>query len=413
MIRVAARFLGLCLAPALMGYSVLTHEAIIDATWDTDIRPLLLKRFPGATEEEIHKAQAYAYGGAIIQDLGYYPFGSKFFSDLTHYVRTGDFVLSLIEEAQDLDEYAFALGSLAHFAADNWGHPEAINRVVPVMFPNLKTKFGSTVTYENNPAAHLKVEFSFDVLQVAQGHYASEAYHDFIGFQVATPVLERAFAKTYSLEMSSVFTSEALSIGTYRYAVSSVLPTMTKAAWSLKKDEIQKARPSTTKQRFIYNISRSDYRKEWGRTYEKPGLGARFIAFLFRLMPKIGPFKAFAFKAPPSSSETVFMASFNDTLAHYRQFLAAQRDGGLKLTNLNFDIGQLTQPGRYRLADNAFATLVDKLDGKPMSPALRAEILAFYSDLNAPFATKTHPEAWKKLLGELDRVKAGPQSGGD
>ena len=34
------------------------------------IRPLLLKRFPGLTEYQITEAHAYAYGGAVIQDLG-------------------------------------------------------------------------------------------------------------------------------------------------------------------------------------------------------------------------------------------------------------------------------------------------------------------------------------------------------
>src|ERR1700743_121964 len=101
-------------APQCAGYSVLAHEAIIDAAWKDGIVPLLLSRFPYATPEELLEAHSYAYGGAIIQDLGYYPFGSKFFSDLTHYVRSGDFVLALLRDAQDLNEYAFALGAAAH-----------------------------------------------------------------------------------------------------------------------------------------------------------------------------------------------------------------------------------------------------------------------------------------------------------
>src|SRR5580704_13865431 len=82
------------LFPLRAGYAVLTNEAIIDAAWNAGIRPALLQRFPSATPEELQQAHAYAYGGAIIQDMGYYPFGSRFFSDLTHYVRSGDFVLS-------------------------------------------------------------------------------------------------------------------------------------------------------------------------------------------------------------------------------------------------------------------------------------------------------------------------------
>ena len=409
--RILAGLLLVCLAPFAHGYSVLTHEAIIDSAWDKDIRPLLLRRFPGASADELRKAQAYAYGGAIIQDMGYYPFGSKLFTDLTHYVRSGDFVLNLLAEAQDLNEYAFALGALAHFAADNHGHPEAVNRAVPMMFVKLKRKFGPTVTYADNPAAHLKVEFSFDVIQVAQGHYAPEAYHDFIGFQVAKPVLERAFAKTYSVEMSSLFSTEDLAIGTYRYTVSSILPTMTKAAWSLKQDEIKKAKPGATERTFIYNIARSDYSKEWGDTYERPGVGARFIAFLLRILPKVGPLKALAFQPPPSQAETMFMRSFNETLDQYRGLLAAHRAGTLTLANENFDVGEPTQPGRYRLADEAYAKLVDKLKDKPISPELRANILGYYSNLDAPFATKRDRKAWAKLLAELDQLKAeGPAS---
>src|SRR6202047_373820 len=118
-------------------YAVLSHEAIIDSVWDTNIRSLLLKRFPNATPEELKEAHGYAYGGAIIQDMGYYPHGSFFFSDLAHYVRSGDFVLALIRDSKDLDGYAFALGALAHYAADNSGHPIGTNRAVPLLYPKL------------------------------------------------------------------------------------------------------------------------------------------------------------------------------------------------------------------------------------------------------------------------------------
>src|SRR5258708_24477636 len=234
--------LCLCIAQVTAAYSVLTHEAIIDSAWKDNIAPLLLKRFPDATEQDLRKAHAYAYGGAIIQDMGYYPFGSKLFSDLAHYVRSGDFVLNLLAGAGNLNEYAFALGSLAHYAADNNGHREAVNKSVPLIYPKLRTRFGKVITYADNPMAHLKVEFSFDVSQVAQGNYAPDSYHDLIGFEVAQSLLERAVAATYCLKLSDLI-HEDLAIGTYRYAVSSVLPTMTKAASLLKKDEILQAEP--------------------------------------------------------------------------------------------------------------------------------------------------------------------------
>jgi len=236
------------------GYTVLTHEALIDSVWDASIRKLLLKRFPGATPEELEQAHAYAYGGCIIQDLGYYPFSSHFFSDLTHYVRSGDFILELIRESQDLNEYAFALGALEHYAADTEGHRMATNRAVPMLYPELRRKFGSDVTYWDNPVAHIRTEFGFDVLQVATGRYAPDQYRSFIGFQVSRDLLERAFRDTYGIEMKDVFGNVTLALGSYRHTVGAIIPGMTRVAWSLKKDQLQKEIPGITRKKFLYNL---------------------------------------------------------------------------------------------------------------------------------------------------------------
>jgi hypothetical protein len=398
--------LGMSCAPDCAGYSVLTHEAIIDASWKDSIEPLLLKRFPNATQEELLQAHAYAYGGAIIQDLGYYPFGSKFFSDLTHYVRSGDFVLALIEESTNLNEYAFALGALSHYAADTSGHPLATNLAVGIMYHGLAKKYGPVVTYEEKPSAHMKVEYGFDVDQVAKGHYAPKAYHDFIGFQVSKPVLERAFAKTYSLDMSSVFFSVDLAIGSYRHAVSTVVPRMTKVAWHLKKHEIQHSDPSETKTKYIYHISNSEYRKDWGDIYEKPGFGARLKAFFLRLLPKIGPFSGLAFHPPTPTVEHLYMDSFNKTLDRYRLLLLAQQEGQLLLPNNNLDTGAMTEAASYGLTDETYAKLVQKTNGRPVSDALRQIILSYYADLEKPFATKQNAKAWQDLIKELNTLKS-------
>ncbi len=402
---------GTFCAPSCLGYSVLTHEAIIDAAWKDSIVPVLLKRFPNATPEQLLQAHAYAYGGAIIQDMGYYPFGNAFFSDLTHYVRSGDFVLALIEESRDLNEYAFALGALAHFAADASGHPIATNRAVAMMYPKLAKKYGPVVTYEDKPSAHAKVEFGFDVDQVAEGNYAPKAYHDFIGFEVSEPVLERAFARTYSVEVSSVFVGVDLAIGSYRHAVSIIIPRTTKVAWHLKSREIQNSDPSETKSKFIYNISNSGYRKEWGGDYEKPGFFARFKAFISHLVPKIGPFSTLAFHPPTPAVEQIYMHSFNETLDHYRLLLIAQGEGRLQLPNDNLDTGGLTGPAAYRLTDETYANLLRTTNGKPISAALREDFLAYYADLERGFATKKDPKAWQEVLSELDRLKAMSTTG--
>lgn len=390
-------------------YSVLSHETVIDAAWETDIRPLLLKRFPQATHDELRHAHACAYGGAIIQDLGYYPYGSKFFSDLTHYVRSGDFIRALLQDARDLCEYAFALGALAHYAADNQGHRLAVNLSVPLLYPKLKRKYGDVVTYEENPAAHLKTEFGFDVIEVAQGRFAPDAYRDFIGFEVSQPLLDRAFRETYGLELGSVLVDEARAIGSYRHAVSSTIPKATRVAWALKKNEIQRDIPSMTRKKFLYNISRASYEKYWGKDYRGPTAGEKFLALLFRLIPKIGPLKALALRAPTPQAERLFERSFNATLAEYRRFLSDWDRGQLVLINDNFDVGEITPPGQYHLNDQTYAALLERLSRENfagMSVELRSEILRFYSDPTAPYTTRKDHKAWARLQDALQRLRA-------
>ena len=235
-------------------YSVMSHQAIIDAAWENDIKPALKQRFPNLSEEDLKKAHAYAYGGAIIQDLGYYPYGKPFFSDLTHYVRSGDFILAMLRDAQDPNEYAFALGSMAHYAADNYGHRIGTNRAVPILYPKLKKKYGDSVSYEQDKLAHVKTEFGFDVLQVAKHRYAPQSYHDFVGFEVAPRVLEQAFAETYGLDLKKVLAQEDRALNSYRHAVSELLPKATRIAWHLKQDEIEKDEPGITKRKFLYSF---------------------------------------------------------------------------------------------------------------------------------------------------------------
>jgi Zinc dependent phospholipase C len=332
---------------------------------------MLLKRFPNATDDQLREAHAYAYGGAIIQDMGYYPFGSKFFSDLVHYTRSGDFVVALLKGAQasnDINDYAFALGTLAHYAADNLGHPVAINRTVPIVYPKLRAKFGPDVTYQDDPGAHLKTEFGFDVIEVARGQYANEAYHDFIGFKVAKPLLEQAFEETYCIRLKDIFTSLDLALGTYRFSVSQAIPEMTKAAWSAKKKDIQTLQAGMTRRKYVYQLKISAYQKDFDNQYQKPGAGARFIGFLFRLLPKIGPLKAFAFKVPPPAAEKMFLASLEDTIRRYKELLVAAGDNHLVLPNENFDTGKPSRLGEYRMADETYAKLIDRINHDKLQP---------------------------------------------
>jgi zinc dependent phospholipase C len=389
-------------------YAVLAHEAIIDTAWNTNIRPLLLKRFPGATEEQLKEAHGYAYGGSIIQDMGYYPHGSFFFSDLTHYVRAGDFVLALLRDSKDVDGYAFALGALAHYAADTQGHPLGTNRSVPLLYPKLEKKYGDSVTYEEDKLAHVKTEFGFDVLEVAQGRYAPDNYHDFIGFEVSVPLLEQAFQETYGLELKSVLTDEDKVLGSYRHDVSQLLPKATRVAWSLKKNEIMKDQPGITRRKFLYNLSRASYQKNWGKQYQPPTFGEKFIAFLVRILPKFGPLKVLQLKTPTPATEQLFEASFNAAMDRYREFLTKAASGLPDLPNENFDTGDFTGPGKYHLNDETQAKLLDALakqNFNGVSPEMRAELLDFFGHPDAPYAVKRHPKDWAKVQAELEQLK--------
>jgi Zinc dependent phospholipase C len=398
----------LAFPPPVHAYAVLSHEAIIDAVWETHIKPLLLKKFPQATEEDLSRAQAFAYGGAIIQDMGYYPYGSHFFSDLTHYIRAGDFILALLQNAKDLNEYAFAVGALAHYAADNNGHRLGTNRAVPILYPGLRKKYGDSVSYEDNPLAHVKTEFGFDVLEIARERYAPDSYHDFIGFEVSRPVLDQAFRETYGLELKDVLLNEDKALSSYRHDVSKLIPQATRIAWHLKKDEIKSDIPDATRRRFLYNLSRSNYEREWGKDYHKPSPRERFLAFLYKVIPKFGPLKILQFRTPTPQTEQMFEASFNATLDRYRELLTDLREDRLGLPNSNFDLGENTGPGKYRLNDEAHAELLDKLAENKFAGAtseVKAELLHFFAEPDAPYATKRKPEAWAKVQIQLQQLK--------
>ena len=397
-----------CLSSVCSGYSILTHEEVVDLLWAQQLKPLLHQKFPNATEDELRKAHAFAYGGCLIQDMGYYPFGNKTFSDLVHYVRSGDFVEALLSESTDINEYAFALGSLAHYTADIVGHP-VVNAAVAREFPELGKKYGPSVTYAQNTKAHIRTEFGFDVVQVAKQRYTSDSYHDFIGFEVAKPVMERAFVKTYGIKLSEVFGNLDLAIGTFRWSVSRAIPEMTRVALLTKKDEMVKEDPSFAKNKFLYNLKRSEYEKEWGKKYQKPGFGAKLMAIIFKIIPKVGPFKAIAFKMPNPDTETLYLKSVNNTVDQYRELLRRLQTGHLNLENKDFDTGRITEPGEYRLTDETYAKLLDKLAQDKfagLSPDLRQNILAFYQNPSAPNYAKKKREKWSKIQQELNQLKA-------
>jgi len=395
-----------CALPS-RSYSVLTHEQIVDLAWQDHIRPLLLKRFPQATPDDIKQAHAYAYGGSMVQDMGYYPFGKKYFSDLVHYVRTGDFVGALLDESSDLNEYAFALGALAHYSSDNMGHP-AINQVVAIEFPKLRKKYGNEVTYADDHKAHIRTEFGFDMVQVAKNRYTSDTFHDFIGFEVSKPLLDRAFVKIYGLELSDVLGNEDLSIGSFRRAVSRIIPEMTRVALLNRRADLVRDTPNFDQKKFLYRLSRTNYEKQWGKGYRRPGLGSRILAFILRKIPKIGPASALDFKVPNAKTEDMYIKSVNRTTDNYFSLLHQVRDDSPKFSDTDFDTGRKTAAAEYPLADVTYSQLLQdqsKKNYKQMTPELRSNILEFYSNLNAPYHDKKNHKSWKKTMQALEQLK--------
>jgi hypothetical protein len=398
----------LSLAQVCGAYSVLTHEQVVDLLWKDSIQPLLSARFPAATADDLIKAHAFAYGGSVMQDMGYYPFGSKLFSDLTHYVRSGDFIVNLLKESSDLNEYAFALGALAHYSADNCGHP-AVNRSVAIEFPKLAKKYGNEVTYEDDPKAHIRTEFGFDMVQVAKNRYTSDRYHDFIGFEMSKQVMERAFLKTYGVPLTDVVSDEDLAIGTFRRAISKVIPEMTRVALVARKKELVQETPNFSSRKFRYYLSRANYQKEWGKGYRKPTFGTQVLAFFLRLVPKVGPFKAVEFQIPTGQTEDLYIASVDRTLDNYKQLLHEVGAKDLQLPDMDFDTGHPTHPGEYALADATYAQLLDKLakrNFEQISPAVRSNILQFLRGSQRAGGDKAKPKSWQKTLDELQQLKA-------
>ena len=389
-------------------YSVLTHEAVIDASWEPTIRPLLKERFPMATDSELRVAHSYAYGGCLVADMGYCPFGSVYFTNLAHYVCTGDFVTALIDEAHTLNEYAFAIGAISHYMADKYGHSISTNHVVPLVYPKLRKKYGDVVTYDENPTAHSRTELSFDVLQVARGNYVTQSYHDFIGFNMAIPLLERAFLKVYGQDLNEVFGDFNTALGTFRWAVKSLMPSITRAAWVLKRDDIRKINPTATSRNFHYIMRRREYRLEYGKKRQKPNFKDDHLAFLISILPKIGPFKTLKFKDPGPEGEKLFIKSFDAVLLNYSIALKQLRDGTLVLPNINFDTGSPTKIGDYPLADETYNEMLTKLQDESfndLSAKLKNNIVSFYNSADTSIVVKENPGEWKKTYAVLQNIK--------
>ncbi len=359
------------------GFALLSHEAIIDATWEKSIVPLLKQKYPAATKEELQNAKAFVYGGSLIADIGYFPFGSLQFTNLVHYVRSGDLITNVINEAQNLNEYAFAIGMLCHYVADEYGHSTGTNLAVPILFPKLKEKFGDTVSYELAHTAHARAEFGFDVLQTAKGNYSPESQIKFIGFEVSEPVLERAFLKTYGMKLNEVFKSFSFAINSFRFSVKQLFPELTRDAWKLRRSVITEANPLADKASYTKKIKNKSYNKG-----VVPQIKSNLITIIIGIIPKIGPFKKLKFKEPIDKVEKIFEQSFENILTNYNAALKKLRSDTIDLSNINYDTGHPSMQGEYRLADKSHYCLLNKHKSKQfreVDAQLKTNLLEYYS----------------------------------
>jgi hypothetical protein len=392
-------------------YSVFTHEELIDLTWSDSIRPLLMARFPGVTDEQLREAHAYAYGGCTMQDMGYYPFENKFFSQLTHYVRSGDFVNNLFREARTVDEYAFAIGALSHYLGDSFGHSGATNPSTGINFPKLAARYGPVVTYDEDPHAHVRTEFGFDIGQLSKRTFAPPAYMKFIGFHTPRSLLERAFRATYGFDVHGLFGRTELALHSYRRAVRSFLPSFAGAEIILNGKKFTPDTGIDGYDAFIEQLQKADYQRHWAKSYQKPGIRLHLLAVVVEIVPKIGPASMLAIKIPNEQTEALYIQSVNRTAAQYRELLERLRENPreiLDLSNRDLDTGQKVKPGAYALTDQTYAKLVERLT-KDQSAAipgrLKEDILNYYAHPSAPIATKNNKRAWEKLTAELQILK--------
>ena len=401
-------------SPSGKAYGVLTHHQLIDQAWNTVIVPILLNRFPSLTAEQLRKAHAYAYGGSIVQDFGYYPFANAFFSDLTHYVRTGDFVQKLFEHANTANEFAFAIGALSHYVGDSIGHSQATNPSVAITFPKLASKYGSSVNYAQGKHQHAEVEWAFDANQAAKLRLAPAAYVHDIGLEVPREQLAAAFYETYGIPLREIVKGPLPAMKTFRFGGRSFMPTFTYAEAVRHKGRFPAETPGPELEQYERQVGQLPKEEGWDQYRRKPGIGIHLLSGLIVIVPKIGTLQALAIKGPTEETERAYIASVNLSTAalavYLQRLIGTQIDLGLEDRDL--DTGQPVVPGGYVLTDRTYAQLLARVTKVPMDhiPAgLKQDILAYYADPAAPISSRKKPKEWAAVQEQL-QVLVGMQT---
>jgi len=363
-------------------YSVLTHEEIIDLTWADSIQPLLLQRFPNLTPDQLRDAHAYAYGGCVIQDMGYYPFGKPSFSNLLHYVRTGDFIAALFRESKTPNDVAFSIGALSHYLGDTIGHPDAVNLAVGKSFPELAAKYGPNVNYAEGKHQHVRAEFAFDINDITKHRLAPERYLNHVGFAVPVPLLTRAFYDTYGLDLARVLKNGHPKLRGYRYAVRTLLPRVAYAETLLYRNRMPPDVPSPALDEFAKEVDALSTANNWAAYRRHAGIGTRLLAAFIFVLPKVGALSDLSLRGPTPSAEQDYVNSLMHTTDVFRQTLAkATKSDGLP--NLDLDTGDQVRPGTYSLEDYTYAALLHAMTSDPKTPVpfgIKRDLLAYFAD---------------------------------
>ena len=433
-------------------YSLLTHEQLIDLTWADSIVPLLLSRYPNLTPAQLEEARAYAYGGCVIQDIGYYPFGDHSFSNLTHYVRSGDFVVNLFRNAGNADELAFAVGALSHYIGDSIGHSEATNRAVSIEFPKLAAKYGPFVNYAEGEREHVQAEFAFDINEIAHHRMAPVHYLRHVGLQVPVRQLALAYYQTYGLtEDFTASRGRRFNVRGYRFAVHSFIPRIAYAVTLLQRNH-EPVEPDTPERlEMNQEVAAIAAANNWQAYRRRAGIGTYALAVLIFIAPKVGPLKMVAVKGPTQTTDADYLHSVVLSAAALRQRLAGftppagttstasiavsrgvhsqpilpmpansrrqvahpARDRRHPLPNRDLDTGRVVQPGGYSLTDSTYAQLLHSLTrnpAQPIPPGIKEDIQAYYDNPASPITTKKNPSAWAQVQADLATLSAMPAS---
>jgi|SRR5580693_1014697 hypothetical protein len=186
--------------------------------------------------------------------------------------------------------------------------------------------------------------------------------------------------------------NEDLAIGTFRHAISKLIPDMTRVALISRRKEIVRDTPNFNEREFLHHLSRAQYQKEWGNGYRKPGFGIRLLALFLKIVPKVGSFKAMAFKIPTTQTEDMYIKSVNKTVDDYGALLRQQKQAQLRLADMDFDtaVRLALENIRWRIRPMPICWMIcfDLVTSR-----LRQNILSFYADPSVPIATKKNTKA--------------------